>query len=118
MTCLRGLLEAAGREMEPGLQAQLQGFIGVIARQYLPQTWVFHAEPETITLIVDRDARFRVTNGSADAPDVTIETSHDRLAAALRSRQRESVPPGPWKATPHTEKGRVAYGFLRERLGL
>lgn len=92
--------------------------LGGVVRAYLPQTWVFRTEAESVVLSVDRDGRFRVATGAADSPDVTIETSHDRLAAALRTRRRDQVPPGPFRAVPHTEKGRTAYGFLRERLGL
>ena len=118
MACLLALLRDAGQDLQPRLQSQLSGVFGGIVRQYLPQSWVFVTESETVTLTVDREGRFGALPGRSDAPDVTVETTHDRLAAALRTRQRDQVPPGPFRAIPHTEKGRTAYGLLRQRLGL
>ncbi|MCI4317171.1 MAG: hypothetical protein L3J96_01410 [Thermoplasmata archaeon] len=118
MSCLVGLLQAAGSDLEPRLKGQMGGFAGGIVRMYLPQTWVFRTEEEVATLGVDRTGSFRAIAGAGEKPDVTIETTHARLSAALRTRQRDKVPPGPFKATPHTEKGRTAFEFLRGRLGL
>lgn len=118
MTCLEPLLRSAAREVEGQLRPQLNGLFGSVIAAYLPQTWVFATEEGVATLRVGRDGSAEVASGAVDGADVTVHTSHARLAAALRTRRREMVPPGPLAVTPHTEKGRTAFGFLRGRLGL
>jgi hypothetical protein len=118
MSCLEGLLRDAGRQFEPEIQSRLTGFLGSIVRSYLPQTWVFQTDDGTVSLVVDTDGKVSVVGGAALHPDVTVEIPHDRLVAALRTRKRESVPPGPLTVTPHTAKGRTAFDYLRGRLGL
>jgi hypothetical protein len=118
MPSLVPALEAVARDVEPELRSQLGGFFGGVVRAYLPQTWVFVTEREKASLIVDKAGAVRVTSGAAASPDVTIETAHDRLLAALRTRSRSAVPPGPLTVTPHTSKGKTAFDYLRSRLGL
>ena len=118
MGSLVPLLEKAARDVQPRLQSQLGGFFGGVVRAYLPQTWVFRTEKEVASLTVDAAGMVKVANGAAERPDVTIETSFERLAAALTSRSREKPPPGPLTVTPHTPKGKTAFDYLRGRLGL
>ena len=118
MSCILDLLRTAGKEFEPEIRTRLSGLFGGILRHYLPQTWVFRTEHEVASLTVDPTGAVSVTSGAAPTPDVTVEIPHDRLKAALTSRKREAVPPGPIQVTPHTAKGKAAFDYLRGRLGL
>ena len=118
MGSLVPLLEKAARDFQPQIQAQLGGFFGEMVRAYLPQTWVFRTDRETASLTVDRAGLVSVVPGAASPADVTVETTADRLAAALTSRSRAGVPPGPLSVTPHTAKGKTAFDYLRGRFGL
>lgn len=118
MSCIADLLAAAAQDIEGQVRRQLDGPFGGVIRAYLPQTWVFRTEDGAASLTVDAHGMAQVAAGAAPSPDVTIETSHARLEAALRTRRRESVPDGPLKVTPHTEKGRTVFSFLRSRLGM
>jgi hypothetical protein len=118
MASLVPLLEQAARDVQPEIQSQLGGFFGGMVRAYLPQSWVFKTEKEVASLTVDKTGAATVTPGAAAHPDVTIETTHDRLEAALRTRSRAQVPAGPLAVTPHTSKGKTAFDYLRGRLGL
>jgi hypothetical protein len=112
------LLRTTATEFEPEIRSRLDGFLGGIIRAYLPQAWEFRTEHETATLEVDAKGAVTVHGGPATKPDVTIEIPKKRLMAALKTRRRESVPPGPITATPHTAKGKAAFDYLRGRLGL
>ena len=118
MSCVEELLRTAGKGFEPEIKSRLSGFLGGILRQYLPQTWVFRTDDGTASLSVDGNGTVTVVSGAAAHPDVTIEIPHDRLRAALTTRKRESVPPGPIQVTPHSAKGKAAFDYLRGRLGL
>jgi hypothetical protein len=118
MSDVEKLLREAAREIEPQLQHRLKGFLGGIIRSYLPQTWVFQTEAGTASLVVERDGTTSVVGGASPHPDVTVEIPHDRLVAALKTRDATKVPPGPLTVTPHTSKGKTAFDFLRGRLGL
>jgi len=118
MSCIAELLTQAARRFEPELERRLNGVFGGIVGSYLPQTWVFRTDDGIASLLVDRAGHVSVQAGEAPRPDVTLEVSHDRLAAALRGHDRGSLPPGPLTVTPHTSKGRTAFDYLRSRLGL
>jgi hypothetical protein len=118
VTCIEELLAKVGRDVQPEIQSRLRGFFGGMVRAYLPQTWVFVTEQGTASLQVDRAGVVTVTSGALRTPDVTVEIGHDRLKAALSTRRREAVPPGPMTVTPHTSKGKTAFAYLRERVGL
>jgi hypothetical protein len=118
MSCIEDLLRATGAQFEPELKRRLSGLLGGIVRAYLPQLWVFRTEHETVSLRVDAAGRVTVTSGAEPRPDVTIEVPHDRLATALRTRDRSAVPAGPLTVTPHTAKGKTAFDYLRSRLGI
>lgn len=118
MPSVRDLLEKVAHDIEPEVRSQLGGFFGGMVRAYLPQTWEFRTEHETASLTVDRAGSVRVADGPAENPDVTIESAHARLVAALESRSRAKVPPGSLKVTAHSAKGKTAFDYLRGRLGL
>ncbi len=118
MSCLLGLLRAVAPEIEARLAPQVRGLFGGIVAGYLPQVWLFETDDGTVSIEVDRAGHVRAVAGALASPDVTIVTSHARLSAALATRRREAVPPGPLAVTAHTAKGRAALGMLRGRLGL
>ena len=118
MSCIEGLLTQVARDAEPEIQQRLRGLFGGMIRAYLPQTWVFRTEDGIASMLVDAAGRISVQSGAAKPADVTIEVGHERLKAALTTRRRDGVPPGPLTVTPHTAKGRTAFEYLRGRLGL
>ncbi|MGI0129279.1 MAG: hypothetical protein ACREDE_06190 [Thermoplasmata archaeon] len=118
MTCVEDLLRETGRQFEPEVQNRLKGLFGGIVRSYLPQVWVFETDDGIASLLVDRAGAVSVVAGASPHPDVTVKIPHDPLAAALRTRRKGSVPPGPLTVTPHTAKGKTAFDYLRSRLGL
>ena len=118
MSCTKGLLEKAGQEVEAQLKPQLNGFFGGMVRGYLPQAWVFSTEEGSTTLRVEKDGSSKVAAGAEASPDVTVETTHAALASALTNRERSQLPPGAFRVTAHTEKGRMAFRFFRSRLGV
>ncbi len=118
MPTLLSLLQSVAHDIQPQIESQLGGFFGGMVRAYLPQTWVFRTEKEVASLTVEKTGAVAVTSGAAAHPDVTIETGHDRLMTALKTRSRAAVPPGPLRVTPHTPKGKTAFDYLRGRLGL
>jgi hypothetical protein len=118
MSCTAILLAGIAPELQARLQQQLTGFTGALMKSYLPQVWVFQTEQDTASLTVAQDGQVSIAVGAAPKPDVTIQTSHERLSAALTTRDRSKVPPGPLTVTPHTSKGRTAFEFTRSRLGL
>ena len=118
MSCTLGLLEKAGREVEAQLKPQLEGMFGGMIRGYLPQTWVFETEEGSTSLHVEKDGRVTATSGALPSPDLTVKARHAALATALKERNRSGLAPGAISATPHTEKGRMAFQFFRSRLGV
>jgi len=118
MAPLVPLLEKVAHDLEPQVRAQLGGFFGGMVRAYLPQTWVFRTEHEAASLTVDRAGAVTVASGTVPSPDVTIETTEERLTKALATRSRAHVPPGTLQVTTHTSKGKTAFDYLRGRLGL
>jgi hypothetical protein len=118
MSCTLGLLEKAGKEVEAQIKPQLSGMFGGMIRGYLPQTWVFETEEGATSLHVEKDGRVTASAGALPSPDLTVRARHSALATALKERKRESLPPGAISATPHTEKGRMAFQFFRSRLGV
>ncbi len=118
MSCLVELLSEAGKGVEAQLKPQLSGFFGGVVRSYLPQRWVFVTEEGSATLGVETDGVVWARPGAEPSPDVTIRTSHAKLAQALKTRAREGLPPDPVNVTAHTTRGRTAFDFTRRRLGL
>ncbi len=118
MSCILGLFDSVGHGIEEQLRPFLSGFTGVLVRSYLPQQWVFETEQETGTFGVDSTGRTWIRAGGTNAPDITVKTSHARLERGLKTRDRSSVPPGPFEVTAHTPKGRTAFDLLAKRIGL
>jgi hypothetical protein len=118
LSCTVGLLEKAGKEVEAQLKPQLSGMFGGMIRGYLPQTWVFETEEGSASLHVEKDGRVTASAGALPAPDLTVKARHAALATALKTRKRDGLSPGAISATPHTEKGRMAFQFFRSRLGV
>jgi hypothetical protein len=115
---LTELLGSAGSALEPELRRRLGGMLGGIIRAYLPQSWEFKTDHGTAALIVDTAGAVAVADGPSTHPDVTIEIPLEMLKTALKTRQRDALPPGPVHVTPHTAKGRAAFDYLRGRIGL
>ncbi len=118
MSCVEGLLAQIAPEAQTEVQRRLSGLFGGMLRHYLPQTWVFVTEDGTASLHVDGRGFVAAHAGAMGPADVTVEVGHERLRAALTTRRRDSVGPGPLNVTAHTAKGKAAYGLLHERLGL
>ncbi len=118
MSCIEGLLAEVGRDAEKEIQSRLGGFFGGMLRHYLPQTWVFQTEDGVASLRVDERGVVTVRPGALRPADVTIEVGHDRLRAALTTRRKETGVAGPLNVIPHTAKGKAAFAYLGDRLGL
>ena len=118
MSCTAKLLGSVAGSVDRELKPRLQGFLGGMVRAYLPQTWVFRTEEDVASLLVDRDGHASVVEAAAPHPDVTVEIGHARLKAALSSRSSAKLPAGAMKVTSHTAKGRTAYDYLHQRIGL
>ena len=118
MSCLEELLAARANEIRAAVESRLRGFLGGMLRAYLPQVWVFRAEEEAVSVRVGADGRVTVVPGTADPADVTVEGSHDRLRSALTAGPEAPSAVGDLRVTSHTAKGRAAFGFVRQRLGL
>jgi len=115
---LESLLRDAAARLQPEVQRRLQGLIGSLMRAYLPQAWVFQTDVGTATLVVDRDGAASAIPGASASPDVTVEIPYARLAAALRTGSRTGAASESVSVTPHTAKGRAAFDYLRQRVGL
>ena len=118
MGSLLSLLEKAAAQIEPQVRSQLSGFFGGMVAAYLPQTWEFRTEREVAALTVARSGQVTASDGAPAHPDVTLEGPEALLAAALASGARSRPPPGAFKVTAHSSKGRTAFDYLRGRLGL
>jgi hypothetical protein len=118
MSCVERLLGNAARALEPEIQSRMKGFLGGFLRAHLPQTWVFETEDGVASLTVDASGRASVGPGTGPNPDVTVTIPHDQLAAVLARPREARTPPRGVVVTPHTARGRAAFGYLRGRLGL
>jgi hypothetical protein len=118
MSCVAEVLQGVAPELETEVKKRLRGFFGAMLRHYLPQTWVFRTEDGTASLRVDGQGAVTVAPGALVPADVTIEVGHDRLRQMLTTRSRDPNATGPLNVTTHTAKGKAAFGYLRERLGM
>jgi hypothetical protein len=115
---LEELLGAAGRRFEPEVKRRLGGLLGSLMKAYLPQAWVFRTDRGVATFRVDASGSTSVTSGADAHPDVTVELPYAALERALsRDGGTPSAAP-PASVTPHTKKGKAAFDYLRQRLGL
>ena len=112
-------LESLVPYLQVRLSGSLDGFTGMVVRPHLPQRWVFVTETSSASLIVSADGKVSAQDGAV-APGRRGRDRDDVRAPRRRpaDRDRSKVPPGPLKVTPHTEKGRRAFEFLRSRVGL
>lgn len=115
---LESLLADAAARLQPEIQRRLQGLIGSLMRAYLPQAWEFRTDRGAATLLVDRDGKTSVASGPAQSPDVTVEAPFAQLSAALHPDGRTTPAREAFRVTPHTSKGRAAFDYLRQRMGL
>ncbi len=118
MASVDELLGRIAPEIESEVRSRLAGFLGGMLRHYLPQTWVFRTDAGTASLSVDGHGSVTVRPGAASPADVTVDVTYDRLEAALSRRARAIAPEDRFDVTTHTAKGKAAFGFLRDRLGL
>lgn len=119
MSCIESLLKNLCPEIEARVKPNLRGLAGFIVQGYLPQVWRFETEKERVSLAVDSAGNASVTLAIPSQVDVTVRWKHDLLATVLRTRSRESVPPSEKpEILLHTSKGRSAYGYLRQQLGI
>jgi hypothetical protein len=118
MSCVEEVLRGVAPNLETEVKSRLRGFFGAMLRHYLPQTWVFQTEDGTASLCVDGQGAVSVVAGPVTPADVTVEVGHDRLRRMLTTRTRDPTASGPLTVTPHTAKGKAAFGYLRERLGM
>lgn len=116
---LKELLGQYCGETEKQLKPRLKGIEGPLLKRYLPQTWVFETESETVSFLVDADGNATVHKGDGSDRDVTVKWKHEPLCSVLRARSPSAVEEGNRPTiTFHTQKGRAAFNLLRRRLGI
>ena len=119
MSELMDILESLCPEIEKELKPKLGSILlGPFIRGYLPQSWVFRTEKETVTFSVDKKGITAVKEGAVEEPDVTIEIDHEFLVEALKSRSQPEKAPEKNDIEFHTTKGETAFNFLKKRFGL
>lgn len=119
MTFLVNIFKPICYEVESELKPKLNGFFtGPIVRGYLPQCWVIKTEKETVTFSLDNNGNTSVKTGAGSRPDVTIDIDHEYLSEALATRNQPSFVPKKSDITFHSQKGKTAFNFLRQRFGL
>lgn len=119
MDRLHQLLTGLCEEIEKQLKPNLSGPKGLLVNGYLPQTWVFETERGACTVFLDAEGNARVLPATDQDRDVTIQWKHDSLVSVLESRSRSSVSGGDYpNVFVQTEKGRAAFNYLRNSIGL
>ena len=107
MSCFEGHFRAMVPELESRLRSYLTGFFAGIVRGYLPLTRVRSTEGEEVTIKVDSNGKATGVPGRDPKLGLTVRTSQARLAAALRTRRREAVPPGVLEVVPTQRKAEL-----------
>jgi len=116
---LKKLLGSYCGETEQQLKRRLKGIEAPLLKRYLPQTWVFETESETVSFVVDEKGNATVHEGGGSNRDVTVKWKHEPLCAVLKARSPKGVQEGDRPTiTYHTQKGRAAFNFLRKRIGI
>ncbi len=111
----QSLIPEVEKELKPKINSIL---LGSFIRGYLPQSWVFRTEKETVTFTVDKKGNAAVKEGDVEDPDVTIELDHEFLVEALKSRVQPEKPPEKSEIKFLTSKGETAFNLLKKRFGL
>jgi hypothetical protein len=112
---LSGFCVDAERELKP----KLQGLTGLFLRGFLPQAWVFETESESVTVLADANGNVSIWQGNGLQRDLTIKWRHDLLCKVLETKTKDCVPSGERPTViSHTNKGGVAFNYLKGRLGL
>jgi hypothetical protein len=113
------LLRPVCSEIEGQLRPHLNGFFGGMIRSYLPQVWVFRTDQGECGIRVDPNGHASVLEIPPATSDVVVEWTDRQLNAALATRDKHQVPPGPPPQIQfRSEKGKTAFSFLRTRIGL
>src|SRR5579859_1484859 len=112
MSELESLLSSLRSEIQSELRPRLHGLVGRVIRGYLPQVWSFRTELESASLTVSDKGTVRVSGGVSEDHDVLVRWSQKQLTAALRTRDKDQIPPG---AAPsisfRTHRGKTAFSF-------
>ena len=119
MSCVMSLLDGVCAEIESQLRPRLSGTQRSLIVQFLPQVWVIETEDQVVSLVADRQGNVFTQAMNRGDRDVTIRWKHEYLASVLKTRSTAYVPHGELPTIIfHTEKGRMAFEFLKQRLGL
>jgi len=119
MNCIMSLLDGVCAEIESQLRPRFNGAQRSLIVQFLPQIWVFETEDQVVSLVVDRQGNVFTQAINRGDKDVTVRWKHEYLASVLKTRSTAYVPHGELPTIIfHTEKGRAAFEFLKQRLGL
>lgn len=119
MSEIKDIFESLCPEVEKELKPKLSSILmGPFIRGYLPQSWVFRTEKETVTFTVDKKGNAFVEEGEVEDPDVTIEIDHEFLVEALKTRAQPEKPPEKTEIKFLTTKGETAFNLLKKRFGL
>lgn len=117
MSCLAPLIR---QRIVPG-QEQLRKAVrapltGVLARNFLPQTWAVITEQETLTIHADESGNITVQPGDPIVRDGAIAGKHDVIADAIRNDKL--LPRHALTITYYTKKGEAAFEQLSKYFGL
>ncbi len=117
MSCIEGLVRERPAHGEVRLKQALGTFlIGGMVRGYLPQTWTIMTDAEALTVRADTQGNIRVSKGTSEARDGEVRIAHDLLANGIKGGQRP--PPGSYRVTFYSQKGKAAFEYLRSSFGL
>ena len=119
MSEIKEIFESLIPEVEKELKPKLNSILmGPFIRGYLPQSWVFKTEKETVTFTVDKKGNVTVKEGDVEKPDVTIELNHEYMIQALKTRVKPEKSPEKSEIIFLTTKGETAFNLLKKRFGL
>ena len=111
------LLDRICPEIEARLKPNL-GVRGLLAPTFLPQSWVFETEAGSLMVHIDALGNARVLAGAGSDRDVTVQWKQELLASVLEHKGRDSLPSNEFpNVALHTEKGGVAFDYLRKEFG-
>ena len=113
------LLTRLCEDIEKQLKPKLHGNMEAVVVGYLPQVWVFETEIGACSVFVDAEGFARVFPCAERDRDVTLRWRHEALAKVLEDRNRHSIEPGDYPdVIVHSDKGRVAFNYLKKEIGL